>query len=196
MLTVCARDSPDGEPIAFAAAAADLPLRSPSLPNSSTHPHKPTLPSIRLQQPSTPDFHLPPLISPLPSLLPDACPSPLTMKPASKHFCCTICQRGFTRIDHLKRHHLRRTFQHLSPSFLHLGPLRARVWLILQCSSCANFNLVRQIPVSALIHAFSATSPLRVGSCSALLSLPPLARRRFPDRRMYVCHGRSTQPRC
>lgn len=32
------------------------------------------------------------------------------MKPASsKHFCCTICQRGFTRIDHLKRHHLRRT---------------------------------------------------------------------------------------
>ncbi|KAL4898719.1 hypothetical protein BDV59DRAFT_197597 [Aspergillus ambiguus] len=25
----------------------------------------------------------------------------------SKHFCCTICQRGFTRIDHLKRHHLR-----------------------------------------------------------------------------------------
>ncbi|KAL2007443.1 hypothetical protein VTN00DRAFT_8881 [Thermoascus crustaceus] len=30
------------------------------------------------------------------------------MKPASdKHFRCTICQRGFTRIDHLKRHHLR-----------------------------------------------------------------------------------------
>ncbi|PYI03433.1 C2H2 finger domain protein [Aspergillus sclerotiicarbonarius CBS 121057] len=29
------------------------------------------------------------------------------MKSASKHFCCTICQRGFTRIDHLKRHHLR-----------------------------------------------------------------------------------------
>ncbi|KAL5363875.1 fungal-specific transcription factor domain-containing protein [Aspergillus floccosus] len=30
------------------------------------------------------------------------------MKPtSSKHFCCTICQRGFTRIDHLKRHHLR-----------------------------------------------------------------------------------------
>ncbi|KAL4960064.1 uncharacterized protein BDV14DRAFT_149716 [Aspergillus stella-maris] len=28
------------------------------------------------------------------------------MKP-TKHFCCTICQRGFTRIDHLKRHHLR-----------------------------------------------------------------------------------------
>ncbi|KNG87457.1 C2H2 finger domain protein (Zms1) [Aspergillus nomiae NRRL 13137] len=28
---------------------------------------------------------------------------------ASKHFCCTICQRGFTRIDHLKRHHLRLT---------------------------------------------------------------------------------------
>ncbi|RAH42860.1 fungal specific transcription factor domain-containing protein [Aspergillus brunneoviolaceus CBS 621.78] len=26
---------------------------------------------------------------------------------SSKHFCCTICQRGFTRIDHLKRHHLR-----------------------------------------------------------------------------------------
>ncbi|KAL5339592.1 hypothetical protein BJX70DRAFT_149375 [Aspergillus crustosus] len=30
------------------------------------------------------------------------------MKP-TKHFCCTICQRGFTRIDHLKRHHLRHT---------------------------------------------------------------------------------------
>ncbi|KAJ9311865.1 transcriptional regulator family: Fungal Specific TF and C2H2 zinc finger [Paecilomyces variotii] len=30
------------------------------------------------------------------------------MKPAAdKHFRCTICQRGFTRIDHLKRHHLR-----------------------------------------------------------------------------------------
>ncbi|KAI2787243.1 hypothetical protein POX_f07606 [Penicillium oxalicum] len=29
------------------------------------------------------------------------------MKPAEKHFRCTICQRGFTRIDHLKRHHLR-----------------------------------------------------------------------------------------
>ncbi|KAL4782715.1 hypothetical protein BJX76DRAFT_281072 [Aspergillus varians] len=28
------------------------------------------------------------------------------MKP-TKHFCCTVCQRGFTRIDHLKRHHLR-----------------------------------------------------------------------------------------
>ncbi|KAE8384113.1 fungal-specific transcription factor domain-containing protein [Aspergillus alliaceus] len=26
---------------------------------------------------------------------------------SNKHFCCTICQRGFTRIDHLKRHHLR-----------------------------------------------------------------------------------------
>jgi hypothetical protein len=32
------------------------------------------------------------------------------MKPAEKHFRCTICQRGFTRIDHLKRHHLRRMF--------------------------------------------------------------------------------------
>ncbi|RAL16151.1 uncharacterized protein BO97DRAFT_384209 [Aspergillus homomorphus CBS 101889] len=28
---------------------------------------------------------------------------------SSKHFCCTICQRGFTRIDHLKRHELRHT---------------------------------------------------------------------------------------
>ncbi|KKK27158.1 hypothetical protein ARAM_003613 [Aspergillus rambellii] len=52
------------------------------------------------------------------------------MKP-SKHFCCTICQRGFTRIDHLKRHHLRRT---LLPQFPPLGfaliqqnpPLRLR----------------------------------------------------------------------
>lgn len=30
------------------------------------------------------------------------------MKPVDKHFRCTVCQRGFTRIDHLKRHHLRR----------------------------------------------------------------------------------------
>ncbi|KAJ5787619.1 transcriptional regulator family: Fungal Specific TF [Penicillium paradoxum] len=29
------------------------------------------------------------------------------MKPTDKHFRCNICQRGFTRIDHLKRHHLR-----------------------------------------------------------------------------------------
>lgn len=27
---------------------------------------------------------------------------------AEKHFRCTVCQRGFTRIDHLKRHQLRR----------------------------------------------------------------------------------------
>ncbi|KAJ5595437.1 uncharacterized protein N7459_001645 [Penicillium hispanicum] len=29
------------------------------------------------------------------------------MKPAEKHFRCAVCQRGFSRIDHLKRHHLR-----------------------------------------------------------------------------------------
>lgn len=111
------------------------------------------------------------------------------MKPASKHFCCTICQRGFTRIDHLKRHHLRRTL----PPILHLGPLLARVWLILQCLSCANLNAVRQIPVLGLIPAFSATNPLRVGSC---LALPPApGSRRFPDRRLYVCHDRSPQLR-
>ena len=45
--------------------------------------------------------------------LPDVCLPPhyfiVAMKSTSnKHFCCTICQRGFTRIDHLKRHHLRR----------------------------------------------------------------------------------------
>lgn len=42
------------------------------------------------------------------------------MKPASdKHFRCTICQRGFTRIDHLKRHHLRRAYPDYVPvSFL------------------------------------------------------------------------------
>ncbi|KAJ5110039.1 hypothetical protein N7532_002684 [Penicillium argentinense] len=33
------------------------------------------------------------------------------MKPADKHFRCTVCQRGFTRIDHLKRHHLRHSGQ-------------------------------------------------------------------------------------
>ncbi|KAL3473526.1 hypothetical protein BJX99DRAFT_233653 [Aspergillus californicus] len=31
------------------------------------------------------------------------------MKKTNKHFTCNICQRGFTRIDHLKRHHLRHT---------------------------------------------------------------------------------------
>ncbi|KAJ5612253.1 hypothetical protein N7510_005447 [Penicillium lagena] len=33
------------------------------------------------------------------------------MKPAEKHFRCTVCQRAFTRIDHLKRHHLRHSGQ-------------------------------------------------------------------------------------
>ncbi|OQE06463.1 hypothetical protein PENVUL_c018G02310 [Penicillium vulpinum] len=33
------------------------------------------------------------------------------MKPTDKHFRCNICQRGFTRIDHLKRHHLRHSGQ-------------------------------------------------------------------------------------
>ncbi|KAJ5698973.1 hypothetical protein N7462_000978 [Penicillium macrosclerotiorum] len=33
------------------------------------------------------------------------------MKPTDKHFRCTVCQRGFTRIDHLKRHHLRHSGQ-------------------------------------------------------------------------------------
>jgi len=40
------------------------------------------------------------------------------MKPAEKHFRCTICQRGFTRIDHLKRHHLRRMYCFLHPEQL------------------------------------------------------------------------------
>ena len=30
------------------------------------------------------------------------------MKPTDKPFRCDVCQRAFTRIDHLKRHHLRR----------------------------------------------------------------------------------------
>ncbi|KAJ5887741.1 hypothetical protein N7495_007782 [Penicillium taxi] len=34
------------------------------------------------------------------------------MKPANKHFRCTVCQRGFTRIDHLKRHQLRPLDKH------------------------------------------------------------------------------------
>ncbi|KAJ5335501.1 transcriptional regulator family: Fungal Specific TF [Penicillium brevicompactum] len=33
------------------------------------------------------------------------------MKPTDKHFRCSICQRGFTRVDHLKRHHLRHSGQ-------------------------------------------------------------------------------------
>ncbi|KAJ6122086.1 hypothetical protein N7512_004551, partial [Penicillium capsulatum] len=45
--------------------------------------------------------------SPASKLLPDG----IAMKPADKHFRCTICQRGFTRIDHLKRHHLRHSGQ-------------------------------------------------------------------------------------
>ncbi|KAJ5530279.1 hypothetical protein N7527_003672 [Penicillium freii] len=31
------------------------------------------------------------------------------MKPTKKTFCCTKCQRAFTRSDHLKRHHLHLT---------------------------------------------------------------------------------------
>ncbi|KAI2674968.1 transcriptional regulator family: Fungal Specific TF [Penicillium roqueforti] len=33
------------------------------------------------------------------------------MKPTDKHFRCDVCQRAFTRIDHLKRHHLRHSGQ-------------------------------------------------------------------------------------
>ncbi|CAG8057096.1 unnamed protein product [Penicillium nalgiovense] len=33
------------------------------------------------------------------------------MKPTDKPFCCNVCQRAFTRIDHLKRHHLRHSGQ-------------------------------------------------------------------------------------
>ncbi|KAJ5969068.1 hypothetical protein N7501_005316 [Penicillium viridicatum] len=33
------------------------------------------------------------------------------MKPMDKHFRCDVCQRAFTRIDHLKRHHLRHSGQ-------------------------------------------------------------------------------------
>ncbi|KAF7530382.1 hypothetical protein PCG10_003753 [Penicillium crustosum] len=33
------------------------------------------------------------------------------MKPTDKQFRCDVCQRGFTRIDHLKRHHLRHSGQ-------------------------------------------------------------------------------------
>lgn len=40
-------------------------------------------------------------------LLPDGCQSAMT-SPSEKHYRCTVCQRGFTRIDHLKRHQLRR----------------------------------------------------------------------------------------
>ncbi|KAJ5502614.1 transcriptional regulator family: Fungal Specific TF [Penicillium fimorum] len=32
-----------------------------------------------------------------------------------KHFRCNICQRGFTRTDHLKRHHLRRMYSGQKP---------------------------------------------------------------------------------
>ncbi|KAJ5729798.1 uncharacterized protein N7483_004306 [Penicillium malachiteum] len=46
-----------------------------------------------------------------PSYHPGSPPRWTTMKPAEKHFRCTICQRGFTRIDHLKRHHLRHSGQ-------------------------------------------------------------------------------------
>ncbi|KAJ5427329.1 hypothetical protein N7465_002399, partial [Penicillium sp. CMV-2018d] len=50
-----------------------------------------------------------PRISPCSPLLPPP-PRP-TMKPMDKHFRCDVCQRAFTRIDHLKRHHLRHSGQ-------------------------------------------------------------------------------------
>lgn len=34
----------------------------------------------------------------------------MTKQTLDKNFRCNICQRGFTRIDHLKRHHLRREY--------------------------------------------------------------------------------------
>ena len=66
------------------------------------------------------------------------------MKPAEKHFRCTICQRGFTRIDHLKRHHLRR--------------------MLPRPASPPRFAAQsRQIPARSPTLAFSATSRLRDG---------------------------------
>lgn len=78
------------------------------------------------------------------------------MKPASeKHFRCTICQRGFTRIDHLKRHHLRRASL---PRPTRVPGLAARPAELL-LTVCVNL----QIPASNPIRASFAARPLHAG---------------------------------
>lgn len=69
----------------------------------------------------------------------------IAMTPSDKHFRCTVCQRGFTRIDHLKRHHLRRT----------LAP----------CTFFSQRAHCRQIPARNRTRASFATRPLRGGGC-------------------------------
>ncbi|EAW08803.1 FTFMHR domain-containing protein, partial [Aspergillus clavatus NRRL 1] len=61
------------------------------------------------------------------------------MRPdTDKHFRCTICQRGFTRIDHLKRHHLRHSG--IKPySCVFCNDSFAR-WYVL----CCNLYFIRQ----------------------------------------------------
>lgn len=79
------------------------------------------------------------------------------MKPAEKHFRCTVCQRGFTRIDHLKRHHLRRMLPRLlqvppSNSLLSLARFRPEALLLhlLQRVLCA---LVRPRSPVAMVQS-------------------------------------------
>ncbi|KAJ5092481.1 transcriptional regulator family: Fungal Specific TF [Penicillium alfredii] len=77
------------------------------------------------------------------SCYPGCSPRWTNMKPADKHFRCTICQRGFTRIDHLKRHHLRR-----------MCPAREKPGDVLKSE---------QIRAKSPIPASSAVSHLRAG---------------------------------
>ncbi|KAJ5968212.1 hypothetical protein N7501_004460 [Penicillium viridicatum] len=61
------------------------------------------------------------------------------MKPTKKTFCCTKCQRAFTRSDHLKRHHL----HHMNPH---------------PCISHELSANLRQIPAKSLTTFATTTS--------------------------------------
>jgi hypothetical protein len=83
------------------------------------------------------------------------------MKPAEKHFRCTVCQRGFTRIDHLKRHHLRRMLPRLlqvppSNSLLNLARFRPEALLL---------RLLQRV-LCALVRP---RSPIAMEQCQAYL---------------------------
>ncbi|OXV07418.1 hypothetical protein Egran_04813 [Elaphomyces granulatus] len=114
------------------------------------------------------------------------------MKQASdKHFRCTICQRGFTRIDHLKRHHLRRAYHSelklpTSPpdsplhGFVQKRGEKGSLWpvpnfYIVALVTSIGFLLTEwrceQTPDSNPTRASSVTSPLRGATICVTITL-------------------------
>lgn len=122
---------------------AQVSALNPSATTDTNTPAIPTPPNDRPLRRLPPPPQTPSLFTPLVYRGSPLPPRWTNMKPAEKHFRCTTCQRGFTRIDHLKRHHLRRMFPRpAGPPFV---------------------TQSRQIPAKSPIPAFFATSLLRAG---------------------------------